>query len=205
MDFGLGINVFHYVQEKGIKILLSDTISNTRGAIFKKNGQWYIQIDPHDTIERQCFTIAHELAEIELDDVQDISIDEKHHMANYRAGEILLPDKIFKPLVFKHTLHDLKNLFPTCSYEVLARRIVVFRQVIVTIYDNKSLTLRIGSEGIRYPIRPDTVELEIINECYEKQELIRKTCANLQLEAYYIAVNPDFQRVILLAFIQDEF
>lgn len=205
MDFGLGEDLFHYAQEKGIKILLSDTINDTRGAIFKKNGQWYIQIDSHDTVERQCFTIAHELAEIELHDVPDFSIDEKHQMANYRAGEILLPDEIFKSLVFKHTLYELKNLFPACSYEVIARRLVVFRRVIVTIYDNKNLTLRIGSEDIKYPVRPDAVELEIINDCYEKCDLIRKTYNNLELEAYYIAVNPDFQRVILLTFIQEEF
>ena len=89
-------DLYKLAQEKNITIIEKLLPDNKRGAVFQKSGQWYIALNQLDTPERKNFTIAHEIAEIELFDRDDLTIDEKHRLANIRASEILLPDEHFK-------------------------------------------------------------------------------------------------------------
>ena len=205
-EFGLGVDVFALAQSRGITILEEEPVrENIRGAALRKEDSWYILVNRYDSFERMCFTIAHEIAEIELDERDDLSLDEKHLRANIRAGEILLPDEIFKKSVYTSSLPELKSYFPACSFEVIARRILRFRQAVLTILDNGEITLRTATDQMNHPSLPTAFEMKIIKECYQLKSEIKRNYDNLSLEAYYIDLHSGIERVILFAFICDDF
>ena len=171
--------------------------SDIRGATFQKDDQWYIMVSPYLSREQSNFTIAHELAEIELDTDEELTIDERHHMANLRASEILLPEEKFECLVHDLPLEELKNKFPHCSYEVIARRTLAFIPRVLTIFDNGDQTLRTGSPELQYPFMITETEQQCIRECYQRKRPCNITKDNLQLTAHYIDQNTSFIRVIL--------
>ena len=204
MDSGMEIDAIALAKAKGITILYNKSILEIRGAAFQKDGNWYILINPDDTIERQNFTAAHELAEIEMSQREDLTLDERHRLSNFRAGEILLPENVFRPLLFQKSLYELKMIFPKCSYEVIARRSLIFRQSILTIMDNHSLTLRMASSEMNFPSRPDSVELKVIRECYAVKNMVKESGDQLDFEGFYIEVNKNIRRVILFTMVRDE-
>ncbi len=205
MDFGLGTDVFALANQRGIIVLEDEPVGeNLRGAAFRKGDTWYILVNKFDHFERKCFTIAHELAEIELDGRDDLGLDERHRRANIMAAEILLPDAVFRNHVFNSPLPELKRLFPACSFEVIARRILQFRRGVLTILDNGEITLRTASENLNYPSLPSQFEMETIKECYKIRADCHKEYNNLRMESYFIDLNRMVERIILFVFPIDE-
>lgn len=198
------VDVYMLAKERGIVILQEENPAPVRGSVFKINGIWHITVDPDDTIERQNFTIAHEIAETELYDAPDLSPDEKHVLANRIAGELLLPDDPFKNDVWIFNLIDLKMRYPHCSYEVIARRSLSFRNRVLTIFDNGRLTVRTASEEFQFPRQCTDLEKQIADKCYSQ----RKYCSGendfISCEGCYVNAGRGVLRVILLTELRDE-
>jgi len=199
------VDIRKIAAERGIKILMEGNPTNVRGTAFQMHGKWYITVDPNDTIERQNFTIAHELAEIELNDEDNLTLDEKHRLADMRAGEMLLQEKEIKEKDSMYSLTEWKNQFPYCSQEVIARRSLQFQKKILTIYDNKKFYLRIASDGLTFPYKPSEIETQTIEECYQLRDTIEKTHENLALKAYFVDEGQGVERVLLFTEVIDDF
>ena len=180
-----------------IKILDKAIPGNIRGSAFKVKNKWIITVNSLDPEERKNFTIAHELAEIELDSREDLSQDEKHHQANIAAGKKLIPDESFKSDVHSNDLLQLKEMYPQASYEVIARRILAFKKAVLTIFDNYSKTLRIASEGINYPHLLLPEEKEVIDLCYKDENCMEKKKDNIAIQGYFIEEQNGIKRVIM--------
>ena len=127
------IDIRKKAEEMGVTILEEENPSDMRGTTFKIKGKWYITVNPDDTEERKNFTIAHELAEIILHDNNELTIDEKHKMADYMAAEFLMPEIDFKKVLFNNDLYELKKLYSNCSYEAIARRMLNYIPQVLTI------------------------------------------------------------------------
>ena len=109
----------------GVFIIEQDNYTDTRGAVFRAGNKWYITINANDTEERKNFSIAHELGEIILYDNNELSNDDKHKIANSIAAEMLMPEDKFKIDIQENNLYQLKEKYKNCSYEAIARRILV--------------------------------------------------------------------------------
>ena len=102
--------------------------------------------------ERKQFTIAHEIGEVSLKG----RVEEAHleGASNLMAINLLLPGEWFKrdAEVSGFDLLRLKKTYSTASHELIAFRMLEFRPMIVTIFDNGSLYKRKSS----YPftVRP---------------------------------------------------
>lgn len=190
-------------EEMGVVIVDKEAIPNVHGASFMKNNVWHIIVDSSYPEERKNFTIAHELAEIILNDEEDLTIDERHHKANHIAGELLLPKDGFKDAVFNKDLYQLKEFYNGCSFEVIARRMLHFKPLILTIYDNKKKYLRIASESVNFPVIPAGNEIKVVEECYRLKDKCEQCDENLKITGYYIDNGNNVERVILLTEILD--
>lgn len=187
------------VKQEGIKILFQNLSPGLRGSVFQKKGQWYIIVNQADSIERRNFTIAHEYFEIQLFKREDISTDDKHHLANQMASEYFLPEEAFAEAVHKNDLFELKEIFTSISFEVIARRIPHFLPVIFTILDNKQVTSRFGSPDINFPQTISEPELKAANLCYDSREIVNFSDQLLNITGYYLDDQTSIERVIIIA------
>ena len=197
------VDIRKKAEQFGVTILEEENPSDTRGTAFKINDKWYITVNPNDTEERKNFTIAHELAEIKLHDNDELTIDEKHKLANHMAAEFLLPEEDCRETFFRNDLYELKKLYSNCSYEVIARRILSFIPLVLTIFDNRKIYTRIASESINFPSSPTKTELEVAEKCYQIKSKYEKTEENLKITGYFIDEDRGVERVILLTEILD--
>ncbi len=189
--------------QRGIQIIRKNLGYGLRGSSFRKNGNWIVILNNTDSVERQNFTLAHELSEIELDPRIDLDLNEKHKTANRMASELLLPEDNFKSLVFKYGLYTLKKYFPLVSFEAIARRILMFQPSVLSIYDNGFLSYRIGSSGMNFSPNPLPVETETVHKCYKKKMFLEVNNPPLVLKAYYIDESNLIERVILISEVDD--
>jgi Zn-dependent peptidase ImmA (M78 family) len=188
-----------FVESKGIAVLFRQLAPGIRGSTFKKNGKQYIIVNKLDSPERQNFTIAHEYCEIQLENKTDLPLDEQHQLANIMAGELLLPDDEFKPAVNRYDLHELKKIFPSVSYEVIARRLVQFKPLVVTIFDNGLVTSRFGSPLIRFPQSATQLEQTTAQSCYETKKTVSVSEPLMTVSGYYIEETNGIVRVYITA------
>ena len=197
------INIRDIAKKLNIEIIEKPFSDNLRGSAFKVNDKWFIAVNQLDPEERKNFTIAHELAEIELATREDLSDDEKHNLANIKAAEKLLPERSFKNDMFKFNLYQLKKLYPQASYEVIARRILDYKNAVLTIFDNFSKTIRIGSRGINFPQFLLPEEKKVVKKCYNLKGYSEKEKDNISIKGYYIDEGRGVKRVIMLTEIDE--
>jgi len=197
------VDIRKKAEEMGVTILEEENPSDTSGTAFKVEDKWYITVNPNDTEERKNFTIAHELAETILYGNNELTIDEKHKMANHMAAEFLMPECDFKEALFSNDLYALKKLYSNCSYEAIARRILNYIPQVLTIFDNRKIYTRIASESINFPSFPARTELEVAEKCYQTRNKHEKTEQNLKITGYFIDEGRGVERVILLTEILD--
>ena len=187
------------VHQQGIEILYQSVGPGIRDSTFQKDNQWYIVVNRHDPPERQNFTIAHEYFEIQLNDRQDLSLDEKHHLANRMAAEFLLQDAAFEALALTKNLHELKQEFPHASYEVIARRLPYFRPVVVSILDNLRVTSRFGAPNINYPRKISEIEMKVARSSYATKKTVTLSEPPLKVTGYYLEEINSIVRVFVIA------
>jgi len=191
------------ISDKGIDIRFEKLSPGLRGCSFVKGGKRYILVNENDPFERQNFTIAHEYYELILDEEPHLTLDEKHRLANRKASELLLPKNSFGDAVHSCDLHELKTLFPETSFEVIARRMIYFLPVVITIFDNESCTSRFGSDTINYPKKISPPEMTAAQQCYDTGDTVNIKAPPLNISAYYLDETNGIRRVIVVAVIEE--
>ncbi|HHT9133081.1 MAG TPA: ImmA/IrrE family metallo-endopeptidase [Candidatus Tripitaka californicus] len=145
--------------------------------------------------ERKQFTIAHEIGEVSLKGrVEEAHLEEA---SNLMAINLLLPGEWFKrdAEVSDFDLLRLKKTYSTASHELIAFRMLEFRPMIVTIFDNGRLYKRKSS----YPftVRPSYL---LESQCLKE---VTTSGAEVSLKDEEISVvgwpifREDWKRVIL--------
>jgi predicted transcriptional regulator len=125
-------------------------------------GRGTILLTPEPRLERRQWAVAHELGESaawqvfeRLDqDPRAVRGNVREQVANWLAGRLLIPSRWW------HSSGDdadwdllvLKQRFSTASHELLARRMLEAEPpVVITIFDQGSISFRMGNHGFRPP------------------------------------------------------
>lgn len=131
-------------------------------------------LDLRGTLHEQIYSIGEILARHKL---ENLGFDNQSLNSNTLEREtlsLLLPDDEFSPHSQK-ALSDLYVLFPFCSPETLAKRILDFRQIILTIWYNYQMILRKAAQGMEFSKNPLQFETECMQYAYKtKSCIIRK-------------------------------
>jgi Zn-dependent peptidase ImmA (M78 family) len=142
-------------------IVAVDRMQPGRGRIKRIAGQPTIFLRPEERPERLQWAAAHELGESQIGKIcrwlglhsDDLAPRQREALANRIAREILLPLDWFRRGCdeLDHDLLRLKARFRTASHELIAGRwLDLERPAMVTIFDQGSLTRRLGN-GLSRP------------------------------------------------------
>jgi hypothetical protein len=132
-------------------------------------GRGTILLHPEPRLERRQWAVAHELGEAaahqvfeRLDqDPRTVRANVREQVANWLAGRLLIPSRWW------HSSGDdadwdllaLKQRFSTASHELLARRMLEAEPpIVITIFDQGTVFLRMGNHGYRPPRWTDAEE-----------------------------------------------
>lgn len=133
--------------------LLWDASQIGRGRLIRRDGETTILLRPEARPERVQWAAAHELGESVAwrvcqsvgVDADDVSPRQRETLANELAQRILLPDNWWRSAVAQSAgdLLQLKALFATASYELLAWRLLDLPEFrVITIWDQGQMTRR---------------------------------------------------------------
>ena len=151
--------------------------------------------------ERKQFTIAHEIGEVSLKGrVEEAHLEEA---SNLMAINLLLPGEWFKrdAEVSGFDLPRLKKTYFTASHELIAFRMLEFRPMIVTIFDNGSLYKRKSS----YPftVRPSyPLESQCLRDVTLRGEKVSLKDEETNVVGWPV-FREDWKRVILRTEVRD--
>ncbi len=162
------VDTFTIAKNLGL-LIQTDPLLKTRGYSRKRWDLGFIILGSKspDKSARNQFTIAHEIGEMLLDGKVDEAYREK--ACNLIALNLLLPKEWFKRDAesYDFDLFTLKKIYSTASHEIIAFRMLEFRPMIITIFDNGQLYRRKSS----YPFR--------VKNAYSLEEQCLKVVANM--------------------------
>lgn len=176
----------------------------------------FIFYNEKERLERQHYSIAHELLERHLINenlnqlkLGKITKEELHKIANDYTRYILLPENSFEKNAMKlnYNLFSLKETFITASHELIARRLLDIGNFIITIIDNNNIYLR-KSATISIPqnltaLEKKAYELALTtNQYYYIEDYLDDTKQTFLKTHSYPIIEKEFKRVILIGEIE---
>ncbi len=172
-------------------------IEGRRGQNLMFRGFRFIDVRKDDRVERKCFTVAHELLEMELPK-RIRGKQERHEIALIGAPHLLMPTDWFREACHETNfdIFELKKLFSTASHEAVALRTLVFSPSVVTVIDNRKVTNRRSSVEWLSERKLMPVENEVVDEVYRTG---KKVCRELDevIVTGYPLLEEEIKRVIL--------
>ena len=150
-------------------------IEGRRGQNLVIRGFRLIDIQKDDRWERKCFTIAHELLEMELPE-NIRSRRERHEIAMVGAPLLLMPTEWFHAACHEtdFDVFELKNVFSTASHEAVALRTLVFSPAVVTVIDDGKVTNRRSSVEWFSERNLMPIEEDVLDEIYSSGKRVRR-------------------------------
>ncbi len=191
------VNPFFIVRDFEQQTFKVELPSGLRVSVRKVGDLTEFLINKDLRYEQQCFALAHEIFE-RLLDIEDKSI--RHHWANLGASCLLMPERFFLPMCrnTSYDLLELRDIFTNVSCEAIVYRMLHFRPGVATIYDNGSLTRRVGAEGCNYPPKPLPIEVLVHDEVMRTGEGVSASTDGVSVKGWPVFEN-NWKRVILFA------
>lgn len=108
------VNVISVLEENGIKMVLLKGIEEFEGMCCTANGMPVIVFSHSPSVERDRFTVLHELGHLVLDFDPSVSDKEQENLCHFFASEMLIPRTIFLKIVGNvrknMDISELKNI-----------------------------------------------------------------------------------------------
>ena len=209
----LPVNAIALARELGIVVTL-DSQQPTRARHKQIMQQHAIFLKPDVRPERMQWAAAHELGEVfawrvfdQQDDVDRNDINDakrqgvyREEVANLLASRILLPHRKFwkNVVTFNSDLHQLKNVYSTASYELIAMRLLddTESQLIVSVCDQGKISRR-KSNMPRSASSLTVLEQECWQEGHQTGQPVSRVDDTLRVQCFPIH-EPHWKREILL-------
>ncbi len=194
-----------FVIAKKRRITLSELeMDGRRGQNLVMLGNKFIDVQRHDRPERKCYTMAHELIEVELPD--EISErEERHEIATMGAAYLLMPTEWFREACHdtEFDIFELKRTFSTASHEAIALRTLTFSPAVITIIDDNRISNRKASTGWFSPRKLLPVEKDAAGRAYSSGKKTRVDFENGTVTAFPL-LEEEVKRVILRTVFSDD-
>lgn len=174
------VNCFRLAERIGMKIARDENLSGRARFVRLRGGRETIFLGKEDRKERRHWSVAHEVGEALSHRVfgmlgvqpPDLPPASRELIANELASRLLLPRRWFQSVCHEYDsdLEDLKKIFSTASYELIARRLLDFdnHHLTITLFDQGGITWRrtnLGSVGA-----PHSVEWQCQRHAYLRNE-----------------------------------
>lgn len=167
-----------------------------------------IFLDPNLFPPRMNFRFCHELAHVLLGHVDAQNpTPEMEHDADELASELLLPSSVFRLAARRLDLKGLKDEFPHASWEAIGRKLLDVMPAVLTIWDDRKLTRRIGSPDLNFPSKPTRNEKEIADSLFEgmgDHATSRSPRSRITSDAWFVDEGTGVKRVVMITQVEEE-
>lgn len=155
-------------------------------SILSKNGKIFY-VNEKYSLESQVYSIFHTLAHIQLGTECKKTTSSEEKAAEILTLELLMPENEIKEYI-NFSLFKLKNIFPYCSYEAIAKRILLLKKTNLSIWYDYKLVFREDSSDNPIGRDPDPFEMECMRYSYKIQGSVGRANENrgLKCNAYFI-------------------
>ena len=155
-------------------------------SILSKNGKIFY-VNEKYSLESQVYSIFHTLAHIQLGTECKKSTSSEEKAVELLTLELLIPEDEIKEYI-NCSLFKLKNIFPYCLYETIAKRILFLKKTNLSIWYDYELVFR--EDSLDKPIGkdPDPFEMECMIYSYKIQGSVGRANENkgLRCNAYFV-------------------
>lgn len=127
-----------------------------------------------------------------------VKTKEMEFEADELASELILPTPEFRVDMRSLAFDELVAQYVHTSWEVVARKWILLNPAVLTIFDNKKLTRRLGTPGYLFPPQPTKPEIELAMRCYATGFHDQLDSDDLKISGYYVDEGMEVVRVILL-------
>lgn len=179
------------------------TVVETSGRAKGLRAGEFIGFDETISLERQRFTLAHELAHFALEE-HGYTNERDEWAADFVGAAILLPERPFKRALhrFRWDLGQITAYFG-CSWEVAARRIADTKSAIVTIIDNGKTTARVQGPWIQRPYAAEPMRLFEVEMALEAKRAGAHIYVDDLCRAWWVPGDDGWERTILVIGIEE--
>ena len=205
--------IIRVAKEYGFELRFEDLKNHAGGYLraYTQNGKEMreIVLNKRDKPYRQNFSGALEIARYQLNQhMQDAFTVGDNNAAYTLAADLMLDAAQIRPHM-SLSLQEIRECVPWCSHEVVARKLLLLKEAVLTIWDRWNLNVRVGSPGFAFPKAPQSFEIETAALCRTAQENLTRTDKipvsggspqgqRVECTAYYIAEeNNPIDRVIM--------
>lgn len=155
-------------------------------SILSKNRKIFY-VNEKYSLESQAYSIFHTLAHIQLGTECKKSTFSEEKAAEFLTFELLMPENEIKEYI-NCSLFKLKDIFPYCLYETIAKRILLLKKTNLSIWYDYKLVFRENFSDKPIGKDPDTFEMECMRYSYKIQGSVGRANENkgLRCNAYFI-------------------
>lgn len=189
-------NIFDRISKKyNVKIKVAK-FKRDVPSIFSKNRNVFY-INKKHSLESQTYSIFHTLAHNHLGTVCSESTVDEEKAADNLTYELLIPIEEIKDYI-DYSLFKLKEIFPYCSFETIAKRLRSLKKNILTIWHNYTLVFRENSSSGSFNVKLDPFEIECMNYSYKTQDSIGRANENRKLRCFSYFIKEESRKKVIL-------
>jgi len=178
-----------------VKIKSADLKKNIPSVLSKNKKVFYV--NKKFSLESQVYSIFHTLAHSQLGTICSKSTSSEEKAAEILNYELLIPEAEIKNHI-NDTLFKLKDIFPYCTYETIARRLHLIKKYTITIWHNYELILRENPYGQPVNEKPHRWELECMRYSYRNQSSIGRGNENEKLRCLSYFIKEESKNKVIL-------
>jgi len=167
---------------------------------FSKNGE-ICYVNTRYPAEKLGYGICHKLAHKHLKSRCVSSDTEEEQEALRFTSELMMPEKEIKSILRKSlSLFQIKKIFPYCSYEDIANRLLHFKKMALTMWSNYNISYRKIPKGMVLSKQPSSFEIECMHYAYKTQSsnIRRHENKGILCTAYFISKEYSRNKKVLM-------
>lgn len=189
-------DIFNRIAEQyNVTIKPANFKKDVPALVSKDRKTFYINEDY--SLESQAYAVFHMLAHIELGTRCADSNSQEEKAAEILTLELLIPEEEIKSYTFDKLL-KLKKVFPYCTYETIAKRLLCLKRGMLTIWYEYTLTSRQSYSEVKTPGQPDLFEDECMRYSYKHQCSIGRAHENKGLRCFSYFIRENARKKVLL-------
>ncbi len=154
-------------------------------------------INERFSLESQVFSIFHTLAHSQLETICEKSTSSEEMAAEITTYELLIPENEIKNYI-NDNLIKLKDIFPYCSFETIAKRLQLIKCNVLTIWHNFEIVFRKNLSGLSVNEKPDMFEIECMKYSYKNQCSIGRGNENRRIKCLSYFIKEESRKKVIL-------
>lgn len=189
-------DIFYKISEKYNVTVKEAELKEDIPLLLSKNKNIFY-VNKRYSLESQVYSVFHTLAHRQLGTLCSESNAEEEKAAEILTYELLIPEDEIRGFI-NYTLFKLKDIFPYCSFETIAKRLLYLRRIVLTIWYSYTLVFREKTTEDFSIKNPDPFEIECMKYSFKNQSSIGRANENRKLKCFSYFIKEESKKKVIL-------